>query len=104
MNRQVFKDAKGNFDGKVFIGVMMGLGTVSGAALKLWWSVGETMPPFWLWAIPLIFLGIGISVWIQRAKDQKGIRERLERSAHVDALRSRREAAGNTPQDINTVD
>lgn len=79
----MFKDAKGNFDGKVFIGVMMGLGTVSGAALKLWWSVGETMPPFWLWAIPIVFIGIGISVWIHRAKDQKSIRERLERSARM---------------------
>ena len=70
--------------------MMMGLGSVSGVAIKLWWSVGESVPPFWLWAVPIGFLFIGISAWVQRWRDQKGIRERLERSARSDALRGRR--------------
>jgi hypothetical protein len=83
----VFKNAQGKFDGRIFIGLMMGLGTVSGGALKFWWSIGDSVPPFWLWAVPIGFLFIGISAWVQRWREQRGIRERLERSARMDALR-----------------
>jgi hypothetical protein len=100
----VFKDAKGKFDGRIFIGVMLGLGSVSGAAIKFWWSISDSVPPFWLWAIPAAFLGIGFSMWVQRRREQRGIRERLERSARVDALRSRRDAPPDAAQDINTID
>lgn len=100
----MFKDAKGKFDGRIFIGVMLGLGSVSGAVIKFWWSISDSVPPFWLWAIPVAFLGIGFSAWVQRRREQRDIRERLERSARVDALRSRREAAPNDPRDINAID
>jgi hypothetical protein len=100
----VFKDAKGNFDGRVFIGVMMGLGTISGGALKLWWSLGDTLPPFWLWAVPIAFLSIGLSAWVQRRREQRGIRERLERSARADALRSRPARPASDQDAINSVD
>lgn len=79
----MFRNAQGKFDGRVFIGVMMGLGSVSGMALKLWWSIGETVPPFWLWAIPLLFLLLGASVWTQRRRDQAHLRRRVERAARV---------------------
>ena len=102
--RLVFKDAKGKFDGKVFIGVMLGMGTVSGALIKFWWSISDSVPPFWLWVVPLVFVGVGISMWVQRSREQRGIRDRLERSARVDALRTRREPTPGLPPDINTID
>ncbi len=81
--RLVFKDAKGKFDGKVFIGVMLGMGTVSGALIKFWWSISDSVPPFWLWVVPLVFVGVGISMWVQRSREQRDIRDRLERSARM---------------------
>jgi hypothetical protein len=90
--RPVFKDAKGNFDGRVFIGVMMGFGTVSGAALKLWWSIGDSVPPFWLWAVPVVFLGVGISAWIQRRRENASLRDRVRRGAGAVTERDKRAA------------
>ncbi len=79
----MFRNAQGKFDGRVFIGIMMGLGTLSGMGIKLWMSLGDTAPPFWLWAIPLMFVLVGTSAWIQRRREQIALRERLERSNRV---------------------
>lgn len=76
-------EKKTKFDGRVFIGLMLGLGTVSGMGLKLWWSIGENVPPFWLWAVPVLFLGLGAVVWWHRKKERAQIAERIERSARV---------------------
>ena len=93
---EMFRNAQGKFDGRIFIGVMMGLGSVCGVLIPLWRSIGDSVPPFWLWAIPVVFLLVGISAWIQRWHDQRAIRERLERSAHLDRTRprEREESAG----------
>lgn len=80
----MFRNAQGKFDGRVFIGVMMGLGSVSGMVLKLWWAIGESVPPFWLWAIPLFFLSIGTTAWIQRRRHHADLKQRLDRSAMVE--------------------
>ena len=68
---------------KTFIGIMMGMGMVSGMGLKLWKTAADTVPPFWLWAVPGLFVAIGLIVWFNRKREHADLAARIERSARV---------------------
>lgn len=87
----MFKNAQGRFDGKVFMGVCLGLGTAAGLFIKLWISVGGEISPFWMWTIPSILIVVGISVWLSTRRRDAQIRQRIERSRRVERRDTRAE-------------
>lgn len=82
--RPVFKNAQGRFDGKIFMGVCLGLGTAAGLVIKLWITFDGDISPFWMWAIPSIIIAVGLSVWLSTRRRDNQIRERIERSRRVE--------------------
>jgi hypothetical protein len=83
----VFKNAQGKFDGRIFMGICLGLGSFVGLVIKLWMSFEGGIPPFWLWAVPGLIVLMGVSVWLSTRRRDAQLRERLERSARVQAMR-----------------
>jgi len=83
----VFKNAQGKFDGRIFIGVMLGSGTIGGGLIKAWYSYEGEIPPFWLWGIPGVCVLVGAFAWVGWWRKRRELRARLERSAAAQRLR-----------------
>ena len=96
----VFKNARGKFDGRLFFGLVMGLGSAAGMCVKLWWSIGDNVGPFWLWAGLGAIALFWMSAWLARRKEQRSLRDRLDRSGRVER-EMQRERGG---QNINGID
>jgi hypothetical protein len=86
----VFKNAQGKFDGRVFMGVMLGLGAGAGMVIKLWVTVGDSVAPFWLWAVPVVIGLIGVIGWWTHRREHADLRRRVEEQA------ARRERMGSS--------
>lgn len=67
---------------RTFVGIMIGLGSVAAVALKAWWMVSDTAPAFWMWAIPLSLIAVGLVVWWRRRREQSSIADRIRRMDH----------------------
>lgn len=75
--------ARKKLDPRLFMGVCLGIGAASGVALKTWFALADSVPPFWLWALPVLFLGLGLVGWLGQRRQHAAIRQRLERQAMV---------------------
>lgn len=92
--RTVFKNAQGKFDGKVFMGLMMGLGAGVGMVIKLWASMSDSVAPFWLWAVPAVLIAVGFVGWVGGRRERAELKARVERSARVRGANDRRTEGG----------
>jgi UDP-N-acetylmuramyl pentapeptide phosphotransferase/UDP-N-acetylglucosamine-1-phosphate transferase len=59
----------------------MGLGSGLALAVRLWWSLQDAVPPFWLWALPLLVAVLGLVGWLDQRRAHRAIKARIERSA-----------------------
>jgi hypothetical protein len=80
----VFRNPQGKFDGRIFMGVCLGLGSFAGVVIKLLMSADGNISPFWLWAVPGAIIAVGLSVWLSTRRRDAQIRERIERSRRVE--------------------
>ncbi|HMN42118.1 MAG TPA: hypothetical protein PKE29_14835 [Phycisphaerales bacterium] len=90
----MFKNAQGKFDGKVFMGLMMGLGAGVGMVIKLWASMSDSVAPFWLWAVPAVLIAVGFVGWVGGRRERAELKARVERSARVRGANDRRTEGG----------
>ncbi len=86
----MFKNAKGQFDGRVFMGVMLGLGAGAGMVIKLWVTTSDSVAPFWLWAVPVVLCVIGVVGWWTHRREHADLRKQIEERA------ARRERMGSS--------
>lgn len=93
-NFAMFKNAQGKIDGRILMGLMLGIGSGAGVAIKLWWSISDSLPPFWLWAVPVVCVMVLVGMWVARRREHAEIRERLERSGRVVRRVDTQEQAG----------
>jgi hypothetical protein len=88
----VFKNAQGKFDGRMFMGVMLGLGSGAGMVIKLYYTISDSVAPFWMWAVPVVIVVIGVVGWWTHRREHAGLKrhieEHAERRERLDAKRS----------------